>query len=383
MKFLFSYRNLILLTATLSLHAETESTLPKNESNFVLMESPPYSFMTTFQGLAMIPSTNNLNYAIEANPAQYGERFTNYSPSWYVEKIDPSFSFGFLLEIAAFFKDSHTNATLGWQRVHTTQSQLEFDVSNPTEMVGPYFQSGPYMQLFSSTLGKTYFHFDEIHLEGKLNSKWGEKTCINLLAGISYVRILQSLYQDFSNAAARKESWAMVQEVLRRSISCPSKFLGMGPSFGLDFSYNFLKVVHIVGAAKAALYLGNFFNKSNLFTQSETLRNLNIDMPNQQKIDASHYLGVVPAFLGKLGLAAEFQSKNRFKLSLEAGFQSQIYINAIRSVNISEEINVITDGVGLGATKATTSEGFFPSAFSRLISDFSLSGPYGKIDIGF
>lgn len=371
------------LAAAAVLHAETDPNQPKNDLNFVMMQSPPYSFMTTFQGLAMIPSANNLNYAIEANPAKYGERFTNYSPSWYLQQIDPSFSFGFLVEMAAFFKQSHTNLTLGWQRVHTSQSKLEFDVDSPDKMVGPYFESGPYMQLFSSTIGKSYFHFDEIHLEGKLNSQWGKQASINFLAALSYVRILQSLYQDFSNEAARKKSWFSSQEILKRSVSCPTKFLGMGPSFGLDFSYKFLKVIHIIGGAKAALYLGNFFNKSRLFTESENLRTLSINPPNKQQIQAYHYLGVVPAFLSKLGLSAELQSKNSFKISFEAGFQSQIYINAIRSVNIATEINLPTDSIELGAQKATPSEGFFPSAFSRLISDFSLSGPYGKIDIGF
>lgn len=366
-----------------SLYALENQPISEPDFKGVMLQTPPYSFVSSFQGLALIPSTNNLNYAILAKPAVYGFHYTNYSPNWHVYQITPSFNFGFLAEIAGVFEESSSKLSLGWERVHTTTASLTKDIDSSDSMIGPYFESGGFMRLFSSTLGKTYYHFDEIHLDAELLTRFGKKTQINFLAGISYLRLLQSLKQVFDNHFARQKNFFNSQQPLQRSISCPTKFLGMGPEFGFDFSYQFLKRIHLVGLGKTAFYLGNFFNKTKLFTESENLRNLKIDKGNQQTITTEHFLGVVPGFLGKLGFSADFQAKNGFKLIFEAGFQAQIYLNSIRSVNIAVEYNDPQDSIELGSTKSDTSTGFYPNAFQRLSSDFSLAGPYGKIDIAF
>jgi hypothetical protein len=89
-------------------------------------------------------------------------------------------------------------------------------------------------------------------------------------------------------------------------------------------------------------------------------------------------MGVVPGFEGNLGLAYDVNFKKSYMFKIEAGYQAQIYINAIPSIDMGSEVAL--NAIGAIGTAAT---GVYARRFERVTSDFGLAGPYIKINFGF
>jgi hypothetical protein len=87
---------------------------------------------------------------------------------------------------------------------------------------------------------------------------------------------------------------------------------------------------------------------------------------------------MVPGFEGKLGLAYDFEFCRHYMVTLEAGYQAQIYLNSIRSIDICSEVDL-----GAVAAEINGTTGVYARTFSRTISDFALAGPYLTLALGF
>ena len=66
------------------------------------------------------------------------------------------------------------------------------------------------------------------------------------------------------------------------------------------------------------------------------------------------------------------------KFRVESDYQAQIYINAIRSIDMGSEVALSAGGsIGSAVT------GVYARTFERTVSDFGLAGPYVTLSLGF
>lgn len=333
----------------------------------VLVNSPDFTYDIRFAGLALVPYANNSDYAAEALPFNYGDAEPALSPSWSIQEISPQFHFGFDLAFMGFFHSIGSSLMINWEYYHSP-NDTDSDSVSSTDMIGPFFEIGPDASAYKSAKGKARYHFDEINLDYGTFVQFGSLLQTNLFAGVGLARIVQYRYTTFSNPG----------ETTVRSIRVPSKYLGAGPQLGVDFRYKIYHGFELVGNSRASIFIGSFDNYTRYSTASTDLVDLGDESPNIQTTSVQDKSGMVPGFEGKLGLAYEYLFKGNYWLKVEAGYQAQVYINAIRSIDMGSEVALSTAG-SIGS--ATT--GVYARTFERTVSDFGLAGPYASIDFGF
>lgn len=334
----------------------------------VMLEAPNYSFDVNFTALFMKPLANNLDYGAEAFPFNYGDSQAAISPSWSIPRISTEYHFGFDVGVAGVFHDTCSNLMLNWERYHSPNDTNTTTVSSLSNMVGPFFEIGPDGSLYKTSFSEVKFHFDEININYGTNVSFGNRLHTNLFSGVSLVRILEERFTQFSNMAG----------TIVRTLTAPVKFMGVGPQLGLDFNYRVVDGFQFIGRARASLYVGSFKNSTTYSTTSDLLVTLNDENPNIQTTTPVNKLDMVPGFEAKLGFAYEYLFNEHYMFKLEAGYQTQVYINALRSTDLGSEVALGSQGsIGTAAT------GVYARTFTRVVSNFSLAGPYVMASFGF
>lgn len=334
----------------------------------VTVASPGYLVETSFTALILQPYANNLDYAAEALPFNYGNAQPAVSPSWVIPTISPDYQFGFDLGVSWIFHRAKSNLAAHWEWYHSSNESDTKNVGGSNNMVGPFFEIGPDASTYKVAKGTTHFHLDEVRLDYGTYVCFGSLFQANLFSGVSFARIKQHHFTRFQNFA----------DTVVRTIDVPAQFMGAGPEVGLDFVYQVIKGFEFVGNAKAALFVGTFKNSTTFSTLSNDLVLLGDANPNVQTTTVENKGGIVPAFQAKLGFAYEFCFWCCSMARLEAGYQAQIYLNAIRSIDMGSEVALAAVG---SVGSATT--GVYARTFDRTVSDFALAGPYIEIDVGF
>jgi hypothetical protein len=303
------------------------------------------------------PSGSDLHYAAEANPLPI------LTPNWKIHDIKTDYHWGFDIGVKGLFHCTNTNLKANWEHFHSTDSSSKTVPSS--KMIGPFFEIGPDAEPYKKAHGKVTFHFDEANLDYGICVNFGDRLEANLFGGVSFALIKQKIFSKFSN----------LDGTIVRTISVPSTYFGAGPQLGLDFSYRIVKGFHFTGNAAAALLVGTQKNHTSFTAVSPALATLGASSPNDQRTHTHKKNQLVPGLEGKLGLSYVFTFCSGTMLSLEAGYQAQVYINAIRSVDIGSE--VITPPV------APDTVGVYARTFEAHVSNFALAGAYFTLALGF
>jgi hypothetical protein len=333
----------------------------------VYLSSPAYCFEVDFQALWMQPTASNLDYAAQANPFDFSVPVPPISPNWVIHEISPDYHFGFDVGVAGICHGTSSTLALNWERLHTSN---DHNSTNPpsTSMVGPFFEIGPDSSFYKKAKGSVHFHFDEVSLDFGTFVKFGSRLRTNLFAGLGFTRIVQQKQALFSNIAGD----------IFRTIKIPSKFIGAGPQLGIDFTYRIAKGFQFVGDSRATLFVGRLKNSTTFSSTSPTLTTLGGPNPNIQTTRVDNRTGLVPGFEGRLGFAYDFEFNCRYMFKIEAGYQAQIYLNSIRSIDMGSEVTLSAVATGVAGDS-----GVYARTFERTISDFSLAGPYLSVSLGF
>ncbi|MCX6991452.1 MAG: Lpg1974 family pore-forming outer membrane protein [Chlamydiae bacterium] len=375
MKSLFRFSTSAILSSLLacsaSVAADQMQAQPTPMPTPVTLGGPDYCFEVSFKAMALQAFANNLDYGAEAIPFDYGTTSPVLSPDWVIPRIAPEFHFGFDVGIAGMFHKTNSALMLNWERFHTPKDSNSFAVSDPTFMFGPFFEIGPDASFYKAGKGTVRFQFDEVNLDYGTFVDLGSRLHTNLFAGVSFSRIVEKRHTTFTGTDTGGSP-------VERTISVPAKFTGAGPQLGVDFTYKIVNGFQFVGNSRASLYVGKFLNNTTFTTTSNDLAALAEPSPNVQTTSVINKMGVVPGFEGSLGLAYEALFKKNYMFKFEAGYQAQIYINAIRSVDMGSEV-----ALGSLSSIATQATGVYARSFERVVSDFGLAGPYVKIDFGF
>lgn len=334
----------------------------------VTLSSPSYTFEMYFSGLALQPFANNLDYAAEALPFNYGDAQPAVSPSWVIPVISPDFHFGFDVGVAGVFESANSNLMLNWERFHSSNDSDSIVVDSSNNMVGTFFEIGPDASDYKQGKGTVSFHFDEVNLNYGTFVNFGSLLHMNLFSGVGFTRLVQHRFTTISN----------LSETTIRTLDVPAKFIGAGPQLGLNFQYKIACGFQFVGMTRGTLFVGNFKNHTTFTTASQDLVDLGDQSPNVQSTSVHKKTGIVPGFEGKLGFAYEYLFRQHYALKVEAGYQAQIYINAIRSVDMGSEV-----ALGMIGSVGTATTGVYARTFQRTVSDFGLAGPYATLNLAF
>ena len=357
-----------LMLSLTSIYATTSSmqkTAPKKpepevktyKTSDVYLSSPEYTVGVYFTPQALKPTASNLHETAIAYPLPAP------TPNWYIQDVKPQYHFGFDLGLNAIFHSTNTYLTFNWQYFHSCDSTSTTVPSS--DMVGPFFEIGPDAAPYTRSTGHAHFLFNEANIDYGILVNFGSRAQANLFAGVSYAYIKEVLVGQYSNASGS----------FSRTIKAPSSFSGAGPQVGVNFAYRIAKGFHLAGDASAAILVGNMNNHTTYKSNSTLLSPLGITPPNTQHTRVDNRTQVVPAFAGKLGFAYAYKYYKHYMVSLEAGYQAQVYINAIQSVDMGSEVTL--------NNIAAPTVGVYARTFQRTLSDFALAGPYLTLTLGF
>jgi len=330
---------------------------PMRPPSFVFLDSPPYVFEIKYNSLILQPTANNLHYAAQANPLPAP------TPNWIIHDIPTDYHYGFDLCLSGNIPSTCTNISVDWEHFHSTDSD---STSLPSsDMIGPFFEIGPDASPYNKARGQVQFHFDQVNLDYGIFVHFGSRLRTNFFSGIGIARIKETLKNEYSNPSGDIE----------RTIETPSKFTGAGPRFGVNFSYQIVKGFQFGGGFAADFFMGTLENKTEYSSISPALASVGVTPPNQQSTHTSNRMQLVPGFEGNLNLAYAWIFREHFVFKLVAGYEVQVYLNAIQSTDIGSEVNtppVVPDTVGV-----------YARTFQRISSNFALSGPFVKVIFGF
>lgn len=300
-----------------------------------------------FRALFLRPSSDNLHYAVETLPLPIT------SQDWKIKDIKPDYYFGFDLTLKSAIVERNAVLSLSWEHFHIDHSAFK-DVSEE-DIVRPLFEIGPDATIYKKTKGMVSFRFDSVRIDYGLNVDLNPYLKSNIFVGIDGTRIKQTLVSSYSSENATKV----------RTIKAPSTFSGVGPQLGIDFSYGIWRELYLSGEAAASLLAGTQKTYSQYKAHSPALKASDVTSSNKQLTDVPHRHLVVPAFSGRLGVGFSVAFCRTCTLSLQGGYQAQVYLNAIQTVDINSTVGV------------------YARNFHRTLSNFSLSGPYLGIDVAF
>jgi hypothetical protein len=322
----------------------------------VFLSSPPCTFVASFQALVLQPSGSNLYYAAEAHPLPL------VTPDWKIHEVHPGYHFGFDVAIGRAFHSTNSSLTLDWEHFDSGDSDRR-KVSSQN-MVGPFFEIGPDASSYKKTEGHASFRFNQVNLNYGVFVHFGDRLRTDFFAGVSFARIRQIMRAKYSNLAGD----------IKRTIKIPSTFLGAGPQLGFNFSYCIVKGFQFIGEGIGTFFVGRLKNHTQYTTASPALIPLGIAV-NKQRTGVSERAQVVPGLEGKLGLSYSYLFCKHYVIKIEAGYEAQIYLNAIQSTDMSSQVD-LTPGI-------QAIEGVYARTFRRTLSNFAMAGPYAAIDFAF
>lgn len=349
MKKIFLTTALICLTLCNSLTAESGC------CNSLYVSTPCGTFEGYFTAFWLQPNASNLHYAAEVQPLPI------VSPDWIIHDIDTKYNFGFDIGLIYYDHCQNTRSCLNW--MHFDSTDMSTKLISTADMLGPFFELGPDASFYNFAAGKVTFQFDKVDLNYGLRVNFGDILSTNITAGISAVRIQESINTFYADPSF----------TILRTIDIPSTFQGIGPEFAMDFSCDVTPCILLTGGGSAGLLVGWLKNHTTFESVSPEMITLGITPPNTQTIQVDTRSGIIPVFETNLGLAYT----KRYcgcSINVEIGYEIMLLLNPLQSVDISSQ--VITP-------VSTETVGVYARTFQRNISDFTLAGPYIRMGLCF
>jgi hypothetical protein len=366
------FRSVVVLFSLCSLLYADDTPLPPQ----VVHKCPPpaslwdnLAFEVFGRWVYLQPNGSNLYYAAEAFPYDMSIADPPVSPNWQIFEIKPGFHSGFDVGIKFLLPKIDMGIALDWERLHASDTDsmnvtpLSYGTGN---MVGPIYDIGPNSSSYKSAKGKGVFKFDEVNLLVEKSICFIPSLILGLDVGVSYARIEQGISSFYSNTSAST----------KRKIDTVSTFWGIGPQFRLDLDYHICYGLHFTGNTAGSLYLGRIKDTATYRSYAPGLAEIEVAQPNTQEDKIPHRTQLIPGFEEKLGFAY-VQSFKNWSLNLEAGYQFQIYFNAVQSMDMLTQAVPNFDPGNLPPLAV------FALTFNRTLSNFMLSGPYVSLAIGF
>lgn len=316
-------------------------------------------FEFSFAALALKPGASNLNYVI------YNKELPTQSPSWTETELKPGFKFGFEFGGRFVFPQGN-DINLTWTHLdNTTSSSIQ--APSDSFFVGPDYQIGPDSLIVRSATGKAEFKYDVINLDAGQFVNFGQNTQMRFFGGLSntYLReLVDATY--FGNVTAGPFAGPF-----SAARNLTAKFTGIGPRIGMDGSYNIYDGFGVFGEGAISVLIGDLYSKVDLIGTGVELTALFHQAINNQFIKDKNITQVIPGFDAKLGLSYKHTFDNCMILTLRAGYQGAVYINAINQYLPQTLVQPLSTG------------GIFVDTMAHVQSNYSVQGPFVEASLQF
>ena len=350
----------------------------KNMHNEVTTTSPDYTFKMDFTML-FLKAAGDSDYACEAYflPA--------LSPHWETFDLTTNHNFAFDLGFQTIFHGSDTIGMANWEHLRSSTTAAQ-NVAVAGDMIGAFSFVGPDDKYFTRATASTSFSFDQFNARYGQMLQIGNKLNANIFAGLNFSRIHQTMIRTYHGIADSTDTFTVPDNTpFTRTMITPTTFSGTGPEFGCDFNFNIHKGLQFVGQATVGLLAGSIKNHTEFITQGAATTALLVtgeQSPtnlNAQQIIVPNIVAIVPEFSQRIGMAFEHEFRNHCAAHFEIGYQAQLFMNALQSVDMASEIDFTAES----QAPAVAMVGVFVKTMKREVHNFSVSGPYFKINMSF
>jgi hypothetical protein len=330
--------------------------------------SNPYPMRYEVYGayLYLQPNGSHLYYGAEAIGLNTSIAVPAVNANWNILEVKPSYHSGFDIGARILFDYADLDMTVNWERLHASNSSSFVASSAAGYMVGPFFDIGPNAEPYKIADGQASLHYDQVNVDFgtqfNLTNRWRADVC----AGAGFAYIKESLGSSYSS----------LDGTIVRAVSTYSKFLGAGPQLGLDFRYKICGNFAFLSDSMLSLFMGQLKNGTTYESSTPELANLGVAQPNVQTTTVPHRMQLVPGFEQRIGASydASFDCAN---LTLAIGYQCQIYLDAIQTVDMT------APQVLPPAAVFSTQVGVYAVGFQRTLSNFMLTGLFVSLDLRF
>ena len=339
----------------------TKSTKLTNDRFDVFVPNLESSNEFSIGGFNLRPGGSN-DYAVLVSPLNQSVATPILSPSWEAKGFNPDFKTGFNLIFRHAFMNSGSDVNLYWARLRTSDKNTFYvnrSSSATQQMTGPFWNVGPDAAPTSNANGKLKNKYDVVNLDIAKHVSFAPNLETRFFAGISSVRLENTNQGNFSGVDPILSSYSF-------SLKTRSKYNALGMRFGMEGEYQGFYNINFVGSLAGNLYIGK--SKPRTYTTGAgNILEIGGISENYQYITHKKYTQVVPAVDAKLGVKYSKQFSNEKLFSLELGYMSSIYINAMQSYVPS---TYVPGSLGI------VSGSVFLQSLIKTTENFSLDGPY-------
>lgn len=306
------------------------------------------------------PGASNLNYVIlnKELPAQ--------SPTWTEQELYPSFDGGFLVGLRYVFPNAGSkDVNLEWTHLNSNTSDSTV-ADGASYFLGPDYEIGPAGIPIRDAAATANFKYNVVNLDVGQYIQFGQQLTMRLFAGLSGGDLKEEVSTTFSGTRIGGDfpgPFSMNQDVT-------SKFVGIGPRFGVTANYDYCCTgFGFIGEAAISALIGTMESKTHFTGSGAELTEEFDQAVNRQFIRDQRVYQVVPAFDAKLGINYKHPFYNTSLLTVTAGYQAAVYVNAISQYLPAS----LVDGSPL------ESGGIFVATMNHTLSNYSVQGPFFEL----
>lgn len=340
---------------------DTITTNDINNPKLIIPNLKP-GFGFDIAALWLKPGASNLNYVI------YNKGLPLQSPSWTEQELHPSYAPAFELGLRYVFPNtSSADATLAWTHLYSnTSSSVAAD--GTSYFLGPDYEIGPTGIPIRNATGNVKFRYDVINLDIGQFIDFGQYVDMRFFGGLSTGFLREDVTANYSGNTVGTYAgpFNLNQDVT-------SSFTGLGPRAGIHVDINTNTGFGFLGEAAASALIGSMSSKTSYIASAQQLLVVYSQTTNNQFIKDQNVYQVIPGFDAKLGIHYKQSLAKHTLLTIAAGYQAAVYINAI-----SQYIPA-----SLVAGQPLETGGIFVATMSHTLSNYSVQGPFLNLSLQF
>lgn len=326
-----------------------------NNSNFVTIPNLKPGFELAITALALKPSATNLNYAIlnKELPAQ--------TPTWVEREVNPSYGAAFELGGRYVVPNQANDVSLTWTHLNSSTS-TSVNTPDASYFIGPDYEIGPAGITMRSAYGNANFKYDMVHLDAGQYVDFGRHVEMRFFGGLGIGFLREDVKAQYAGnvlAGTYAGPFSSMSENY-------SNFTGVGPRIGMRMDYNADYGFGFLGEAAVSALIGNSHSALDFVSSGQQLLILYGQINNYQSIVDKDTTQVVPGIDGKLGVQYKRPLCNGSLLTVQAGYQAAVYINAINQYKPGS----LVAGAGI------ETGGIFVATMNHTLSNYSVQGPF-------
>lgn len=359
-------------------------------TNLIHIPDVPGSIDINAAALWLQPGASNLNYITSITT------MANGYPAFDNEVVKPSYQGAFEVGVKWNLPDLEAKSlALNWTHMRSSDSDTS-GANGSSAILAPSYAIGYAGTTSTPTFLNTYytyakgkadFDYDVVNLSAIQRIDVGSRLSVHLFAGLSNADLGEKTSSYATGTSSALSQSGVVTDVPAAfTQKVDAEFEGIGPRVGIAGDYDLYEGLNIDGMAAISALIGSQSTKTSINSTGGFITNGNEahdsddatfggtlqDNLTYQTIKTDSSIQVIPAIDAKLGLNYQYYFDPCTMVVLSAGYEAAVYVNAIEQYLPTE----------LDRTVATSLDAQI-FGLSQTLSNYSVQGPYIKLDVQF